>query len=100
MRAVLYAKCTTGGSIASSSFLADCWPTAAACVLCCRCPLPHRCALRHAGLLLGLDGVIQPLNIRSPTYLGMRALPLPDRVASLRDPAVRAATAAEYRTIV
>lgn len=51
---------------------------------------------RAQGLLLGLNGVIQPLNVRSATYLSMRELPLEQRVAALRDPEVRAAIISEY----
>jgi hypothetical protein len=39
---------------------------------------------RAQGLLLGLDGVIQPLSVRSATYLAMRMRPLEERVAVRR----------------
>ena len=51
---------------------------------------------RAQGLLLGLGGLIQPLNVRSATYLAMREQPLEQRLAALRDPAVRAAIIREY----
>ena len=51
---------------------------------------------RAQGLLLGLDGVLNVFCVRSPTYLAMRARPLAERVAALRDPATQAAVLAEY----
>ena len=51
---------------------------------------------RAQGLLLGLNGLIQPLNVRSATYLAMREQPLEQRLAALRDTAVRAAIVREY----
>lgn len=51
---------------------------------------------RAQGLLLGLNGVIQPLSVRSTTYLSMRELPLEERVVALRKADVREAIIREY----
>lgn len=60
------------------------------------CKVVGQIFARAQGLLLGLDGVIQPLNVRSATYLSMREAPLEQRVAALRDPHVRATIIREY----
>jgi N-acyl-D-aspartate/D-glutamate deacylase len=57
-------------------------------------PVRGQVAARPVGVLLGLEGSINPL-MGSPTYQGVAGLPLPERVARLRDPSVRAAVLGE-----
>jgi N-acyl-D-aspartate/D-glutamate deacylase len=52
-------------------------------------------AARPIGVLLGLEGSVNPLG-RCPTYEPLHALPLPDRVTALGDPAIRSAIVAEW----
>jgi N-acyl-D-aspartate/D-glutamate deacylase len=52
-------------------------------------------ASRPIGVLLGLEGSVNPLG-RCPTYEPLHALPRPERVAALRNPAIRAAIVAEW----
>ncbi len=51
-------------------------------------------AARAIGLLIGLQATVNPLQ-RCPSYAPLTALPLPERVARLRDPALRATLLAE-----
>jgi N-acyl-D-aspartate/D-glutamate deacylase len=57
-------------------------------------PIMGQVASRPVGVLLGLEGSINPL-MSSPTYQAMAALPLPERVARLRDPDVRSTVISE-----
>ncbi len=52
-------------------------------------------ATRAIGILLGLQGSVNPLA-RSATYNALADLPLPERVARLSDPDVKAAILAEF----
>lgn len=49
---------------------------------------------RAIGLILGFELTLNPFYT-TPTYLSLAALPLPERMARLRDPAVRAAILSE-----
>ncbi len=53
-------------------------------------------AVRPIGVLVGLSASANPL-LRCPTYRRLHHLPLPERVAALADPAVRADVLAEHR---
>ncbi len=53
-------------------------------------------AARAIGILLGLQGSVNPIA-RCATYAAIADLPLPERVARLSDPAVKAAVIAEYQ---
>ncbi len=57
-------------------------------------PLYGQVGGRPAGLLLGLSTDINPFGLREG-FAALRSLPLPERLARLRDPAVRAAILAE-----
>jgi N-acyl-D-aspartate/D-glutamate deacylase len=52
-------------------------------------------AARGIGILLGLQATMNPFT-RCPSYREIAGLPLPERVAALREPARRAAIVAEY----
>lgn len=57
-------------------------------------PLFAQVAGRAIGIIMTLDGTAHPL-VPYPTYRALAALPLAERVARLRDPAVRARLLAE-----
>jgi N-acyl-D-aspartate/D-glutamate deacylase len=59
-------------------------------------PIRGQVASRPVGVLLGLEGSINPLG-SSPTYQSLATLPLPERVARLREPGVRDAILTEVR---
>lgn len=54
-----------------------------------RLPMRFQVAPRGIGVLIGLDATFHPF-MGFPTYKSLAALPLAERVARLRDPAVRA----------
>jgi N-acyl-D-aspartate/D-glutamate deacylase len=57
-------------------------------------PIRGQVASRPVGVLMGLEGRLSPLS-GAPTYQGLAALPLAERVVRLRQPEVRAAILAE-----
>jgi N-acyl-D-aspartate/D-glutamate deacylase len=57
-------------------------------------PIRGQVAARPVGVRMGLEGRLHPL-VTSPTYQAMAGAPLADRVASLRDPDVRATVVGE-----